>query len=57
MKMETTMIRSGKRIEVVKGRLVAAISAVEDYQKAPSENAKAQIMRRISLALASAGDL
>jgi hypothetical protein len=56
MNMATTLVR-GNKAEIVKIRLVSAIEAVEEYQKSPNDAAKAQVMKRISLALAASGQL
>jgi hypothetical protein len=54
MNMETA-VRS--KLEDLKTLLVSATEAVEEYEQMPSEKAKAQVMKRISLALAASGQL
>jgi hypothetical protein len=53
--METTMRRN--KVDDLKILLVSATESVEEYEQLPSEKAKAQIMKRISLALAASGQL
>jgi hypothetical protein len=61
MKMTGTAVLGGtgvkRRINVVKGHLVAAISAIDAYAQEPGELSKRQIIKFIGLAMANADQL